>query len=56
MIIQTIGSDQEYETAMKRLDQLFDVRRSKDEQAEFDLLAQLIDAYEDMKWPLDKDE
>jgi len=53
--MQAIGSDEEYEIAMKRLDALFDMRRSKEEQTEFDLLAQLIDDYEEKRWPLDSD-
>lgn len=56
MITKPIHSEEAYNAALKRLDELFDMHRNKEEQAEFDRLAELIDAYEEEKWPLEEDD
>lgn len=55
MNIVTITTEAEYEAAMKRLDELFEIeKRSKEEQREFDSLAALIEIYEEENWPFDE--
>ncbi len=55
MDIKPISTEEEYEVAMKRLDELFEIeKRSKEEQREFDSLAALIEIYEEENWPFDE--
>ena len=55
MDIKPISTEEEYEAAMKRLDELFEIeKRSKEEQREFDSLAALIEIYEEEHWPFDE--
>lgn len=57
MDIKPISTEEEYEAAMKRLDELFEIeKRSKEEQREFDSLAALIEIYEEEHWPMDDEE
>jgi HTH-type transcriptional regulator/antitoxin HigA len=53
MTTKAITTEEEYDAALARLDELFELQRNKDEQAEFDLLATLIEDYEDENWPLE---
>lgn len=53
MTAKAIATEEEYDAALARLDALFELQRNKEEQAEFDLLAALIEAYEDENWPLE---
>ena len=51
--MEPIRTEEEYEAAMARLDELFEItNRSKDEQREFNALAKLIDEYEEGEWPM----
>lgn len=53
--MDVIRTEAEYEAAMKRLDELFEIeKRSKEEQREFDSLAALIEIYEEENWPFDE--
>jgi HTH-type transcriptional regulator / antitoxin HigA len=55
MDIKPISTEEEYEAAMARLDELFEIeKRSKEEQREFDSLAALIEIYEEENWPFDE--
>jgi antitoxin component HigA of HigAB toxin-antitoxin module len=55
--MEAIGTHEEYEAAMARLDELFDLEQlSKDEQREFNRLAELIDAFEQEHWPSDDED
>jgi HTH-type transcriptional regulator / antitoxin HigA len=54
MTSKAITTEEEYNAALARLDELFEVQRNKEEQVEFDLLAELIEAYEDENWPLEE--
>jgi HTH-type transcriptional regulator/antitoxin HigA len=57
MDIKPISTEEEYEAAMARLDELFEIeKRSKEEQREFDSLAALIEIYEEEHWPMDDKE
>jgi antitoxin component HigA of HigAB toxin-antitoxin module len=54
--MEPIKKEEEYLAALARLDELFEIaQRSKDEQREFDRLAELIELYEEENWPLDGD-
>lgn len=53
--MEPIKNEEEYLAALARLDELFEIaQRSKDEQREFDRLAELIELYEEENWPLDE--
>jgi HTH-type transcriptional regulator / antitoxin HigA len=54
MEIRPISTEEEYEAAMKRLDELFEIdKRTREEQREFDAIAALIEIYEEEHWPMD---
>ena len=54
--MEPITNEEEYLAALARLDDLFEItQRSKDEQLEFDRLAELIEFYEEENWPLEGD-
>lgn len=52
--MKPIETEEQYEAAMARLDELFEIERTKEEQREFDALAKLIEAYEEENWPFDE--
>jgi HTH-type transcriptional regulator/antitoxin HigA len=54
MKIQSITTEEQYNAAMERLDELFELKRSKEEQLEFESLAALIEIYEEENWPFDE--
>jgi HTH-type transcriptional regulator/antitoxin HigA len=51
--IRPIRTEQDYDAALARVETLMDVERSKDEDDELDVLATLIELYEDVRFPMD---
>ena len=51
--IRPIRTEQDYDAALARVEMLMDVVRSKDEDDELDVLATLIELYEDVRFPMD---
>lgn len=51
--IRPIRTEQDYDAALARVETLMDVVRSKDEDDELDVLATLIELYEDVRFPMD---
>ncbi|OQX72239.1 MAG: hypothetical protein B6D61_14480 [Bacteroidetes bacterium 4484_249] len=47
-----LKSEQEYESALQRLDEIFDVESGLDEDKEADLLVLLIEKYEEDNYPI----
>jgi HTH-type transcriptional regulator / antitoxin HigA len=54
MNISQIETEDQYNAAMARLDELFELKRNKEEQLEFESLAALIEIYEEENWPFDE--
>lgn len=50
--IRPIRTEQDYDAALARVETLMDVVRSKDEDDELDVLATLIELYEDVRFPM----
>ncbi len=53
MTLKLIKSEKEYQSALERLDQLFDAKIGTQESDEADVLALLIDAYEKNNFPIE---
>jgi HTH-type transcriptional regulator / antitoxin HigA len=53
MKIGLIKTELEYQAAMKRLDEIFDAKRGTAEGDELELLALLIETYEDEHYPIE---
>jgi len=53
MKIKPIKSEREYELALKRLDKIFDAEPETKEGDELELLALVIEDYEDKNYPID---
>lgn len=53
MEIGPIKTNKDYEIALNRLDELMDAKRGTPEGDEHEILATLIDAYEDRRFPID---
>ncbi len=47
-----LKTENDYENALKRLDEIFDVKPGSDEDEEADLLVLLIEKYEEDKYPI----
>lgn len=53
MKIRTIKTEQEYELALKRLEQIFEASPNSEEGDEADIWAMLIDNYEKIHYPIE---
>jgi HTH-type transcriptional regulator/antitoxin HigA len=53
MSLKTIKTEQEYQKALKRLEQIFDAKAGTRESDEADVLALLIEEYENKQYPID---
>ncbi|WKN43812.1 helix-turn-helix domain-containing protein [Tunicatimonas pelagia] len=53
MDISPIRNEEDYQNALKRLEVIFDSKRGTDEGGELEILAILIDNYEDENFPID---
>lgn len=53
MTLKLIKSEKEYQSALERLDQIFDARIGTQESDESDVLALLIDEYEKNNFPIE---
>lgn len=53
MTLKLIKSEQEYQAALERLDQLFDSKTGTPESDEADVLALLVDEYEKNNFPIE---
>ncbi len=53
MDIKPIKTEKDYQKAMKRLEQIFDARPNTKEGDELDILALLIEKYEDEHYPIE---
>ena len=53
MNIKLIKTEEDYQTALKRLDEIFDAPMGTPESDEADVLALLIDEYEKQHYPID---
>lgn len=53
MDIRPIKSEADYRDAMQRIDQLMNAELDTDDGAELDILATLVEAYEDKYFPID---
>jgi HTH-type transcriptional regulator/antitoxin HigA len=51
--IRPIRSEQDYETALARIEALMEIERSQAEDDEFDVLTTLVELYEDRHFPMD---
>lgn len=52
-MIKTIKSEKDYQEALQRLDELFDAKIGTPESDEADILAKLIENYENQHYPID---
>jgi HTH-type transcriptional regulator/antitoxin HigA len=52
MVIKIIKTEQEYNEAIERVEQIFDALAGTPEADELELLAMLIDNYEEQKYPI----
>ncbi|MBU6323982.1 MAG: helix-turn-helix domain-containing protein [Bacteroidetes bacterium] len=53
MQYKVIKTEQEYQDALKRLDEIFDAQRNSEHADELELLSLLIDKYEQEQFPID---
>lgn len=53
MKITSIKTEAEYQTALIRLEEIFDAEKGTEEGHELEFLAKLIDAYESENFPMD---
>lgn len=54
MNIKPIGTEDDYEAACKRIDEIFQAEPGTKEEEELDILATLVDAYEEKHFPMGK--
>ena len=54
MHIKPIKSEEDYEAACKRIDEIFQAEPGSKEEEELDILATLVDAYEEKHFPMGK--
>jgi HTH-type transcriptional regulator/antitoxin HigA len=53
MVVRAIRNDQDHAAALLRIEQLWQAPEGSDEREELEVLAILVDAYEDSRWPTD---
>jgi len=53
MVAKVIKTDRAYRAALERIEQLMDAKRGTREGDELELLAMLVEAYEERKCPID---
>jgi len=53
MDIKPIKTKRDYETALKEVERLMDAKPNTEQGDRFDVLATLVEAYEDRHWPID---
>jgi HTH-type transcriptional regulator/antitoxin HigA len=53
MEIRPIKTDADYRSALRRIDELMDATADSDQGAELDVIATLVDAYENARFPIE---
>jgi HTH-type transcriptional regulator/antitoxin HigA len=53
MDVFPIRTDEDHARALRRIEQLWNAKPNSPEEAELDVLATLVDAYEEKRWPIE---
>jgi HTH-type transcriptional regulator/antitoxin HigA len=53
MVIRPIRNDEDHAAAIRRIEELWDSPEGSDEHDELEVLATLVDLYEDTRWPIE---
>lgn len=53
MVVRPIRNDEDHTAALRRIEELWEAPESSEEHDELEVLATLVDVYENTRWPVD---